>query len=195
MRLSYVHLKKSLENLKIGVIRSVSNIRVYRGGVIWFGDSSYHLKGPECRDILNVLKPGDLLLRRFDHYLGALAIPGYWCHVAIYVGNNLVIQMSTTGINSEDILTFLRSDNIIVLRPNIRYKHLTSQAIEKAYQYLPQNIPYDFEFNFKDASKMSCTELIRDCYNYPEFYTKKLKNYIVPDDFLHSIFDIIWKRK
>ncbi len=195
MHLSGSYIKQNIENFKDFILRSLSNVRVYKGGIIWFGDSSYHLKGVECREILNTIKPGDVLLRRFDHYLGALVIPGYWCHVAIYVGDNLVIQMSTTGIDSEDILTFLRSDNIAVLRPKNEYKYLITQAIEKANNYLPQNIPYDFEFNFKDSSKMSCTELVRDCYNYPVFYTKKLKDYIVPDDFLHSIFDIIWKRK
>lgn len=171
-------------NIYSKILNWASNIRIYWGGLILFGDSHYEVKGKHTRKIIELLQPGDVLLRRYNHYLGSVIIPGYWSHTAIYIGDNNVIHMVGEGITLEDILTFTRCDDIAILRTD--NVDLINQAISKANKYLEANLVYDFKFDFKDDSAMSCTEFLNACYG-----TEGLK---LPDDFLNSIFKLIWKK-
>lgn len=178
--------------IKEQFIKWFADIRVYVGGFILFGSSAYEIKGQHMRDILSILKPGDILLRRYNHYLGSLAVPGYWSHVAIYVGDDKVIHMLGNGIAREDILTFMRCDDIMVLR--CPEKDRVLNAICASYNYYNLSIKYDYSFNFKDKSKMSCTELLHDVYAEPKITKRLSDKYICPDDFLNSIFEVVWRK-
>jgi hypothetical protein len=174
-------------NIKSKIINWFGDIRIYKGGIILFGSSYYKVKGWHMREILNTLVPGDILLRRYDNYLGSILIKGYWSHAAIYIGNNNVIHMLGEGITKEDILTFLRCDNICILRD--RDADAVNTAIRMAEMYYEEKIEYDFDF--KDGNKnLYCTELINNCFGNPV----KSKGYIYPDDFVNNVFfDIIYK--
>ena len=37
----------------------------------------HKVSGTEVREILNTMKPGDILLRRYDGYLNTILTPGY----------------------------------------------------------------------------------------------------------------------
>jgi hypothetical protein len=170
-----------LQTLKKKIISFIADIRIYAVGIVLWGESYYKLKGPEQREILNELEPGDILLRRYDNYLGSVVIPGYWSHVALYVGENLVIHMLGKGIVQEDILTFLRCDNLAVMR--CEDENRIYNAIEEAKIQLLKGVDYDFDFNTKCEEKFYCTELVE--YVFKGFSYKKhiMKNIIVPDDF------------
>lgn len=188
-------MSNMIKKIKYKVMDFMSHIRIYKGGFILFGDSHYKIKAQHIRQIIPVLKSGDILLRRDDHYLGSLIIPGYWSHVALYVGNKNVIQMATTGIDIEDILSFLMyADNIQVLRLKEDDQELVNYAIDRAFKYLSLDVEYDYDFSFNSDDEMSCTELVDNCYKYPTMYDQKNKNYIVPDDFLNSIFKTVWSK-
>lgn len=70
-----------------------------RPPVIVFDPSSYKVKGPDVRELINILQPGDILLRAYDGYLDSWFIRHSWpqgsqrkpragrfTHVALYVG-------------------------------------------------------------------------------------------------------------
>jgi hypothetical protein len=69
----------------------------------------YRLGGPQTRDILAVLQPGDILLRGYQGYLDGEFIrrsslsahrgfkPGWFTHVALYVGD--LTAADSTGVN------------------------------------------------------------------------------------------------
>jgi len=42
------------------------------------------IKGEHYRAISKVIKPGDVLLSRSDHYLSTYLIPGYWTHAGFF---------------------------------------------------------------------------------------------------------------
>ena len=84
--------------------------------IMFYGGVHYKIKGPNLRHIIETLKPGDILLRTYDNYLSSILIPGYWSHAAIYVGDNKVIHVGGDGITIEDILTFIRCDDVAILR-------------------------------------------------------------------------------
>lgn len=180
--------------IKSVFLKWFSDIQLFRAPIwVLFGKTSYNINGVDSRNILNVLRPGDILLRRYDHYVAGLFIPGYFTHTSIYVGDNNVIHMLGDGICKEDILTFLRCDDIIVLRHSDLTK--TENAIKKAYEYLSEKIQYDYDFNFQLQNRFSCTELIDCCYDHIEFSSKKMDNIISPDDFLNvKELVTIWKK-
>lgn len=178
--------------VKNKLIAWFSDIRIYVGGIILFGESHYAIKGPHTRQVLDVLKPGDVLLRKYKHYLGSMLIPGYWSHAAIYIGDNQVVHMLGCGITNEDILTFLRCDDVMVIRC-IDEARIES-AIKEAFNYLHKGIGYDYEFDFEDTKEMSCTEFIDVCYGRLEYKSKFINKLILPDDLLGSMFKVVWKK-
>jgi len=183
----------TLYNIKASVMSWFSDIRIYRGGFVLFGPSSYQLKGNEMREILNIIEPGDILLRRYSHYIGSLLIPGYFSHAAVYVGDNSIIHMLGEGITKEDILVFLRCDDIAVLRA--KDKMLAETIITNAKLYLDKRIKYDYNFDTKSSKKFYCTEFVDKCANNIVQNSLKKHKTIMPDDFLNKIiFDIIWNK-
>ncbi len=169
----------------------VADIRIYPGGIILFGDSHYKMKGEHVREVIDLLKRGDVLLRRYDHYLGSIALPGYWSHAAIYIGANKVIHMLGTGITQEDIITFCRCDDVCIMR--CIEEERVSKAVQEAKRQLELGKEYDYDF--KDTpDKFYCSELIH--YLYDGFkYRKKPKKYIIPNEirYAHDLH-FIWSR-
>ena len=178
--------------IKAKILSFFSDIRLYWCGVILFGDSHYKIKGPYMRKVLDQIQPGDVFLRKYDHYLGSVLIKGFWSHAAIYIGNDQVIHMLGKGINKEDILTFMRADHIAILR--CKEESLIPIAIEKAEEQFGKNlsagnknIAYDYDFNTNRPDKFYCTEFTNFIFGNPI-----KKDMILPDDFLNSIFSKIW---
>ncbi len=168
------------------------DIKVYKYPFfIIAGPVSYKIKGEHQRAILNCIQPGDILLRRYDHYISGLIIPGYFTHSALYIKDS-VIHMLGKGICTEDILIFMRCDDIAVLRHPSPEK--TARAIKLAKEQLEKKTEYDFAFDFDDSSRLSCTELIQYVFEYPKFSTKKIEKYVVPDDLKNTEFEMVWEK-
>lgn len=158
--------------------------------IIFGGNTSYKIKGSHIREILNILKPGDIILRRYDTYLSSLLIPGYWSHVALYVGNGNIIHAVGEGVVEEDILVFTRCDDICILRSD----NITEAqcSVSKAKSELNKKTKYDFDFDIKDKDKFYCSEFVAFCYNYPNCLKSK-SNYLIPDKFLDcDKFYLVW---
>jgi hypothetical protein len=171
-----------LYKVKSHFLSWVSDIRLYPGGIILFGDSHYKIKGADIRNIINVIKPGDVLLRRYDHYLGSVTIPGYWSHAAIYIGEEYyVAQMLGAGLGKEDILTFTRADAMCILRCD--NEDIVNKAIAKANDYLKVGVPYDYDFDDKSTKRFYCTEFVDNLFNYPVREKIGLDKIILPDYF------------
>ncbi len=132
----------------------------------WFTISAktFLLKGRHYRDVEKIIEPGDILIRRFEGYIDKWLIPGWFNHAGIYVGevdgkDHKVIHAVSDGVIVEDLVDFMRTDHMIVLRaPEDRVEEavkLAKKAIGSAY---------DFAFDFKETLRFSCTELISYCY-------------------------------
>lgn len=159
----------------------------------WFiiNAPGYKLKGEDYRQVAKIIKAGDVLLSRSEQYIDKYFIPGYFTHAGFFFGGEgeLVIHAVSEGVIIEDIINFMRTDVMIVLRPHEKHKE---RAIKLAKSIV--NMEYDFLFDFNDSNKVSCTELIFCC--YPKLITPKKrfgKNIIVADDIVNSKnFKIIW---
>lgn len=154
---------------------------------MWFGINAhgYKLKGTVYRKLQNIIQPGDIFLRRFDGYLSSYMIPGFWNHAGLYVEDEQVIHAISEGVIKEDILNFMRTDHMMVLRP---LEANVTRALNRANSIVGQ--PYDFGFDFEDCHRFSCTELVAYC--YPDLVKPKKqwssfgKLVIVADDFRDS---------
>ena len=151
-----------------------------------FNAHGYQLRGKHYRAVKKIIKPGDILIRRFEGYVDKFAIPGYFNHAGIYVGDEMVVHAIAEGVIKEDIIDFMRTDHLMILRPaGVKNK---IKAVEQANALIGS--PYDFDFNFEKCDRFSCTELI--CFLYPNVAKPKRrasalwKKVVVADDIVAS---------
>lgn len=149
---------------------------------------------PECikQPLLDVLEPGDILLVRKEHALTNYFLPGYWPHVAMFLGtafdlqrlglqshpqvakrwphlesesspsNPWVMEAMKDGVYLRSINSPLRSDSVLVLRP-IASVEGRAQAIARAICH--EGKEYDFSFDFTTSDRLVCTEVVYRAYD------------------------------
>jgi uncharacterized protein YycO len=127
---------------------------------IAYNPTLHKIKGHEVRKILNVLKKGDLMVRRWDGYLNTILTPGFWAHAGLYAGDNKAIHAVGEGVKEEDILTFCRADSLAVLRVK---DGDPDKAVDTARKYLGHEYDYEFEGN---DDQFYCSELCDVCYEH-----------------------------
>ena len=154
---------------------------------LWFvyRPDVHRVRGNDVREILNIINPGDILLRRFDGYLNTVFTPGFWGHAGAYVGGNQVVHSVSEGCIQEDILNFCRADAIAVLAPYTGTN--VAEAIKKAKDYADENVPYDYQFS-ETNKKYYCTELVDAIYNGIFFadYTETVGGMILMPDGIYN---------
>lgn len=187
-------IKKILYKVQKTVFRFIGDIK-WSGWKrpFWFTINAigYKLRGEHYRKIIKKLQPGDVLLRRFEGYIDKWFLPGFWNHAGIFCGGKKeqVIHALSEGVIKEDILNFMRTDHIIILRPP---QHMVKRAIQKAKSIV--GVEYDFDFDFDNEKRFSCTEVIDFC--YPGLITSRKrfgKQTIVADDIFNTDeFKVVW---
>ena len=147
---------------------------------ITLGRTSYGVSGDEARVILNTVQPGDLVFRRYSHYVTSLVIPGFFSHVGVATATDRMVHAIHAGVVDEDILTYVRTDYILIMRP--KDPRHTTQAIQRAKDL--KGKPYDFKFDTADKRALYCTELAMHCYSAIVPDRKELKPRVEPDELL-----------
>lgn len=157
-------MKKLKYGLAKFVVQTFGNVQFLGWAPFWclfWGNTHYKVRGVESRAIINDLRKGDILLCTFDRYVSSWFIPGKWKHAAIYVGGNEVVHSTLKGVVKDDILTFLRTDHVVVLRPPVEEK-MRDNAAEEAKTFVGRE--YDFLFDTVDDHRLYCSELVKRAY-------------------------------
>ncbi len=183
-------------NAKSKLVAWFGNIQIFPYPMfIMFGHSAYQVKGTDVRKILDILEPGDILFRRYNHYISGLLMPGYFTHSGLYTGNDKVVHALGRGVVEEDILTFCRADDIGILR--CKDKGLVEHAISFVNNQLGKG--YDFDFNTDNADRFYCTELVYQAFKKPTI--EMARPVVMPDElfrlpeFYPDVFEQIYKNK
>lgn len=170
------------------IIKFIQNIYIHKYPFfIQYKPHHHKVKGFEVRRIMNNIKLGDILTRRFDGYLTTKFIPGFWSHSGMYIGKNKVIHATGKGVIIEDILDFCRTDSVGVYRLNTNNEYI-STAIKNAKAMEKKHINYDYRFK-NDNGAVYCTEMINEAYNkmFNDDFTIIAKvNVLTPDKLTKS---------
>jgi Permuted papain-like amidase enzyme, YaeF/YiiX, C92 family len=120
-------------------LKVFGDIKIFKWPMlIVYDPSGYQVKGDEVREVINIVKPGDILLRGYNKYLDGLFIPGYFSHAGLYLGEvrpehselvnqdkreeyfrageQIVAHAMAEGVFMEDLINFCRCDRMIILR-------------------------------------------------------------------------------
>ena len=102
--------------------------RWYEKFLTWFGDlkyfkapcfvvydpSSYRVKGEDVREVIDIIEPGDVVLRSYDNYVDGLFIPGEFSHVGFFYGHATEEDRKSAGTmidnNPEKLARVQRDD-------------------------------------------------------------------------------------
>lgn len=174
----------------------VGDIKIFRWP-FWmiYDPDDFQIGGKQVLEIMELLEPGDVILRGYNRYLDGKFIPdksGYsssdstknigkgFSHGALYAGDNKIIHAVAEGVSTIDVVEFTRCDRIAIFRPAKGQK----AALKKARSMLKEQIPYDFGFR-RGVDAVYCFELCAECYSkisVPTYEVKKLFGLIKKSD-------------
>lgn len=155
-----------------GFIKIFGDIKVFKWPLfIVYDPASYKVKGKDTRQVLDLVQPGDILLRGYDNYLDGFFIPGYFSHVGLYVGEvkpehgagitvpggkrlfatgpQMVVHAMAEGVFVQDILDFCRTDRMLILR--------FPQNLSARLMMDPSDVPFN---RFTEDEKKLFMELV-----------------------------------
>lgn len=143
------------------ILTIIGNIKVFKTPcfVQYMPDEfDYKVRGEDIEKLMSLIKPGDIVLRRYDHYLDSFLIPGPYSHSSVYIGDNKIIHAVAEGVKEIHLIDFCQCDGLLVLRPSRGQE----QAIERVKTWVGRE--YDFRFNSIDSSEFYCHELTASAY-------------------------------
>lgn len=114
-----------------------------------------------AQEILELLQPGDVLVTRKEYAFSNYFLPGYWPHVAMYVGNQQVVESMKDGVQEREMASPFGNDSVAVIRPVLDAASI-EHAIGRARSHVGK--PYDFDFDFTRADRLVCTEVVYRSY-------------------------------
>lgn len=179
---------------KVPVYNAMAILGTFAANVkIWI--SPPHITQAQIQDLTQILQPGDLILERQNWYLSNGFLPGFWKHMALYVGN--AEDLERRGLSLDPLVQphwerFRQSDRngyqprvIEVVSAGVIFSPLEHTAVADDLAVLRPRVsesrknaaiarafshygkPYDFDFDFFSTDKLVCTELIFRAYDEP----------------------------
>jgi hypothetical protein len=125
----------------------------------------------------SVLQPGDVIVTRHDEALSNLFLPGFWPHVAMYVGSEEqrkemglneqgeegtnVVEAKKDGVKLRALTETLAVDAFVILRPQLDTEQI-AEAVRSALSHVGKR--YDFVFDFRQSDRLACTEVVYRSY-------------------------------
>lgn len=131
------------------------------------------------RQLIKLMKPGDVIVTRHDFVASNLFLPGYWPHAALYIGSEK--ERKTLGVRldndianrwSGEIRTLeakkdgvlfrpaeetLEVDECVIIRPELESKQI-AEALSRVSKH--EGKGYNFDFDFFRSDQLVCTEVI-----------------------------------
>jgi len=131
----------------------------------------------------NVLSKGDLIFTFTPYKLANMGISGEYKHVAMYVGDSMIVHATTGGGTSMETLRELISDSsrYAVYRLNGITPDESNEVSAIAKDLSDDGIGYDFRLK-KGNPYYYCSELVHFVYSHIGNYIDFSGNHLVPVD-------------
>lgn len=149
----------------------------------------------KAREIISLLKVGDILLTYNKAQISNLFIEGKYKHAAIFTHGRSIVEAVSPKVKFTSLFDFLMTkDKIALMRakiPELERAKVAYFAIDKV------NKEYDFLFDQGNSERYFCSELVYDCYSsmIPEFDLRNRKGVktVTPNDFYlaRKYFEVI----
>jgi hypothetical protein len=129
--------------------------------------------------LIDTLKPGDILVTRHKQALSNVFLPGFWPHVALYIGDEAkrvqykiecppanfdqlrpehdILEAKKDGVLFRNIEETLLVDYVAVIRPDVSDEELQT-ALFRGMSHAGKL--YDFNFDFTISERLVCTEVV-----------------------------------
>ena len=137
--------------------RTVSELRDPRKGLL---KTPKRVPGDPLESIRGFLRPGDILVTRHRDALTNFFLPGHWPHAALYVGEQRggnVVEAKKDGVLLRELDETLSVDAFLVLRAEVD-DGVMKEVVSRALSHVGKL--YDFSFDFRQAARMACTEVV-----------------------------------
>jgi hypothetical protein len=139
--------------------------------------------------LLEHLRPGDVLIVRKQFALTNYFLPGFWPHAALYlgelddlqrlgmpgneqvdrrwkqmhrIGGHLVLEAMKDGVRLRSIASAFAVDSIVVVRPALDEADV-GRALARVMKH--EGKSYDFDFDFGRSDRLVCTEVVYRAYD------------------------------
>jgi hypothetical protein len=172
-------VKHRVNKLLFLVIRFIWNLISHTR----FTNRKYGLiKNENLKKYLEIAKPGDILLTRWNWNASNISIPGFWKHMSMYIWNwkylknnfkwdcfddlkddlNYIIEATSLWVNIINIHDLVEhNDYLWVFRSNFS-KDKINRSIKTALSNVWKG--YDFIFNYYSDKKLVCSALVLKSY-------------------------------
>ena len=102
-------MKKLIYKIWSKFLTFFGDIKIFKYPM-WFvyDPDAYEVTGDKVLEIMEIIKPGDIILRGYNHYADGKFIPDKlkFSHGAIYVGDNTIIHAIAEGVSTTNIVEF-----------------------------------------------------------------------------------------
>jgi len=135
------------------------------------------------------LQEYDIVLQKSLTHLTEKFIPGYFGHVGVYLGNDLMIETPRTGVRICSTEEFSNGEIYLIVRP-VNLSESQKQKIKTSLNS-QMGKKYDFNFDSQSPDRIVCSDLVCLAYDYIDWQSKKRAGHYItsPDDLVRSLLD------
>lgn len=110
-------------------------------------------------DMLDIIEPGDIILRKYKYQSSSFILPGDYTHSGVVKDHSTMVHITGSGCAYIHPLDFMmHSDKFAILRPRWKSPQDLKNAIAQADKFVADHVQYDFFFG-KDSTRLYCHEL------------------------------------
>jgi len=135
------------------------------------------------------LQEFDIVLLKSLTHLTEKLIPGYFGHVGVCLGNDLMIETPRSGVRICSIEEFSDGEIYLIVRPT----NLTETQKQKIRNSLKMQLgkKYDFNFDSQSPDRIVCSDLVCLAYDFIDWQSKKRAGHYItsPDDLVRSLLN------
>jgi hypothetical protein len=125
----------------------------------WIAFKPPKVGSKQVLDMLDIIEPGDIILRKYKYQTSSFILPGDYTHSGVVKDHTTMVHITGTGCDYIHPLDFMmHSDKFAILRPHWKSPQDLKDAIAQADKFVADHVKYDFFFG-EDSTRLYCHEL------------------------------------